>query len=199
MTAFRTLDNDDISVVISELLVATADACDPLLDGSVNEVLKALRERLGLDVVFVSEIVDGRRVFRFVDSNGRTPTLRPGDSNPVEESFCQRVVDGRLPGLIHDAMQLPPGTDVPPLPFRVGAHLSTPIVLSGGRTYGTLCCFSSASNDGLRDKDLATLKLCAQLVARKLETAAALGLEEPPADWSLEPMARYDSKVWALP
>lgn len=183
----RRFDTDDISVIISELLVATADSSDALLDDTVSEVLRMLRERLKLDVVFVAEFVDGRRVFRFVDQNGRAPELRPGDGNPVEESFCLRVVDGRLPGLIADAAALPATLDVPPVPFRVGGHLSTPIVLSTGRIYGTLCCFSTAPSPQLRERDLTTLRHCAQLVARKLELTDRTGAPVPPAEWSLEP------------
>lgn len=192
-------NTDDVSVVISELLIATADSSDALIDGSVNEVLRLLRERLKLDVVFVSEFVDGRRVFRFVDRSGHSPVIRPGASNPLEETFCQRVVDGRLPGLITDASALPPTADVPPLPFSIGAHLSTPIVLTDGRTYGTLCCFSMAPNPSLRDKDLQTLRHCAALVARKLEHAEAKGLREPTPNWSLDPIDAPPSAVWKLP
>lgn len=183
------LDDRDVSVIVSELLIATADSTDPLVDGSVGEVLATLRRKLGMDVVFVSEFVDGRRVFRFVDHRGPEAVIRPGDSNPVEESFCQRVVDGRLPGLIHDVAQLPPDADLPPTPLRLGGHLSTPIVLKTGETYGTLCCFSARPSPQLRAQDLETLKLCAKLVARKVELTRRDGFGEPPADWGLEPMA----------
>ncbi len=189
MTWLDRLDERNLSVVVSELLVATADSADPLVDGSVGEVLAMLRRKLGMDVVFVSEFVDGRRVFRFVDHSGPEAVIRPGDGNPVEESFCIRVVDGRLPGLIHDVAQLPAGTDVPPTPVQVGGHLSTPIVLKTGETYGTLCCFSAQPRPELRAHDLDTLKLCAKLVARKVELTRGGGFSEPPADWSLEPLA----------
>ena len=52
---------DELSVMISELLVATADGTDPSIDRSVTEVLRTLRERLNMDVVFVSEFIDGDR------------------------------------------------------------------------------------------------------------------------------------------
>jgi GAF domain-containing protein len=183
------LDDRDVSVIVSELLIATADSTDPLVDGSVGEVLATLRRKLGMDVVFVSEFVDGRRVFRFVDHSGPEAVIRPGDSNPVEESFCQRVVDGRLPGLIHDVAQLPPDADLPPTSLRLGGHLSTPIVLKTGEAYGTLCCFSARPSPQLRDQDLETLKLCAKLVARKVELTRRDGFGEPPPDWGLEPMS----------
>ena len=199
VTFRESLDGDDISVVISELLVATADSSDPLLDDSVSQVLKTLRERMRMDVVFVSEFIDGRRMFRFVDTGPGAPAIAAGQSNPVEESVCQRIVDGRLPGLIQDVAAVP-AEQLPPMPFRVGAHLSTPIVLQGGRTFGTLCCFSAAPDPTLRDDDLKTLRLCARLVAKKLELAAVRGIEEPPPHWQLEPMVEtYESKVWSSP
>lgn len=188
------LSDRDLSVIVSELLVATADGADPLVDGAVGEVLATLRRKLDMDVVFVSEFVDGRRVFRYVDHSGHEPVIRPGDSNPVEESFCLRVVDGRLPGLIHDVARLPAGTDVPATPIRLGGHLSTPVVLKTGETYGTLCCFSARPSPHLRAQDLETLKLCAKLVARKIEQSRRDGFGEPPPDWDLEPMGGSDAR-----
>ncbi len=198
MSLFDRFQNDDVKVTISELLVATADSTDPLLDGSVNEVLAAMRQQFGLDVVFVSEIVDGRRIYRFVNAAGDTLGTRAGDSNPVEETYCQRVVDGRMPEMAPDVAALPDDLDVPDLPMPVGSYLSTPIVLKSGRTFGTLCCFSDKPQPSMREHDLQTLRLAAQLVARKLDLAKAMGVEEPPADWSLEPIVLYESKVWNL-
>jgi GAF domain-containing protein len=199
MSLFKRLATTDASIAVSGLLVATADSSDALIDGSVNDVLRAMRDQFGMDVVFVSEFVEGHRVFRFADSTGRGPSLRPGASDPLEETFCQRVVDGRLPGFIEDATHLRVGRDVPPTPFAVGTHLSTPIVLKDGRTYGTLCCFSTTPNPLLRESDLLLLRQSAQLVARKIELAEAHGIEEPAPEWELEPAEKYESKIWKLP
>ncbi|HET7792262.1 MAG TPA: GAF domain-containing protein [Rhizobacter sp.] len=183
---------DELLVQVSELLVATADSADAEIDKAVPEVLHQLREKMKMDVVFVSEFVDGQRVFRFVDRSTGAPSLGAGDSAPLETSYCQRVVDGRLPGLVHDAASLPASMALPKTDFRVGAHLSTPIVLPDGNTYGTLCCFSTAPNTSLRQRDLDTLRLCAQLVARKVN--AAVQLKKAP-DWTLEPIK---DKTWQL-
>ncbi|MBL0728896.1 GAF domain-containing protein [Piscinibacter sp. HJYY11] len=172
---------DSLFVKVSELLVATADTADADIDRAVPEVLHSLREKLGMDVVFVSEFVDGERVMRFVDKAEVAPPVQVGDSGELESSYCLRVVDGRLPELVHDAARLP---DLPATPFRVGAHLSTPIVLPDGQTYGTLCCFSTAPNEHLRRKDVDTLRMCAQLVARKIDSADRRRVPE----WTLAPV-----------
>lgn len=183
------LREQDLDIAVSELLVATADETHPLIDDAVGEVLPVLRQKLGMDVVFVSEFVDGERVFRYVDRSQHETVIRPGQSNPIEESVCLRVVDGRLPELIPDMAELPKDSDVPPLPFRIGAHLSTPVVLAGGETYGTLCCFSTRPKPELQAHDLETLRLCAKLVARKIDmTTRRAGFGDPPSQWALEPL-----------
>jgi GAF domain-containing protein len=178
---------DALDVRISELLVATADGSDELIDQSVSEVLRLLREHLQMDVVFVSEFVDGRRVFKRVDAKPTSRVIEVGESAPLEESFCQYVVDGRLPRLVNNVPTHPSFPALPPTPFPVGAHLSTPIVLDDGRVYGTLCCFSFAPNESLTQRDLRKLELSAQLTAKKLNEHRAKVAEKNAANWQLEP------------
>lgn len=187
--------DDDLIVTISDLLVATAESSDPLLDDSVSELLRAMRQRMEMDVVFVSEFVDGQRMFRFVDAAPGAPAIEPGASNPAEESVCQRVVEGRVPELVRNLSAMP-ADRLPPLPFRIGAHLSTPIVMKDKRVYGTLCCFSAAPRPELVQADLDKLRMCAMLVARKVELNETRGMEEPPPDWKLQPLDEYVSPAW---
>ena len=179
---------DAFEVKVSELLVATPEGADALIDQSVPEVLRLLREHLKMDVVFVSEFVDGRRVFRRVETApAGQRVIEVGQSSPLEESFCQRVVDGRLPRLVRDLAQEPVLPELPPTDFPIGAHLSTPIVLNDGRIYGTLCCFSFAPNEALTQRDLKKLELSAQLAARRINERNARQADQAMARWSLEP------------
>jgi GAF domain-containing protein len=116
-----------------------------------------------------------------VDAAPDAPTLDVGDSGPLETSFCQRVVDGRLAELVQDASKVP---GLPETPFPVGAHLSTPIRLPDGSVYGTLCCFSTAPDPGLQQRDLTQLRHCAALVARRIDASRVRG--HAPA-WTLAP------------
>lgn len=161
---------DDIEVRISELLVATSDGADPDLPAAVLEVLRLIRTKLRMDVAFVSEITAGRRMFKCVDSAaGFTPQLAAGMSDPVEESWCQRVVEGRLPQVMHDAAPYIASGQAPDPGFPIGTHLSTPVRLSDGSVYGTLCCFSK----GVHPKaDIELLRHTASLLAGKLSQGA---------------------------
>ncbi|RZL45231.1 MAG: GAF domain-containing protein [Variovorax sp.] len=180
---------DALDVRISELLVATADGGDALINDCVPEVLRLLREHLRMDVVFVSEFVDGRRIFRRVEATPDRAVVAVNESAPLEATFCQHVVDGRMPSLVHDVAKLPNFDQLPKAPFKIGAHLSVPVVLNDGRVYGTLCCFSQAPNDDLTRRDQKKLEMSAQLAARRIDADRAREAEVASAKWSLEPKA----------
>ena len=179
---------DDLIVQVTELLVATADASDELVDQSVSQVLRLLRERMKMDVVFVSEFTDGQRVMRQVAA-GDPPVIKPGDSAPLEASWCQRVVDGRLPRFIADARALPASAALlKEVPFPIGTHISTPIVLQNGDIYGTLCCFSFHPHDKPDPEDLKKLEFTARLAAQKLDQRRVVRkAPESVPDWQLRP------------
>jgi len=164
----KEFDPRDLEVRIADLLVATADAVDADLDAPVQDVLKLLRSKMDMDVVFVSEFVDGRRVFRQVEQ-GAGQLITVGASDELEASWCQRVVDGRLPQFIDDGAKYQAQGKAPATPFPVGTHLSVPIVLSSGEVYGTLCCFSHNVNGRVNHQDLKTLGYTAQLAADRIE------------------------------
>jgi hypothetical protein len=161
---------DDLDVTISELLVATCDSADPELPAAVAEVLKLLRTRLGMDVAFVSQIASARRTFMAVDNAPDFPLLEAGMSNPVEESWCQRVVEGRLPERIEDAAPYIASGQAPDPGFPIGTHISTPVRLSCGAIYGTLCCFSRSICAGA---DIDRLRYTAKLLAARLAPVPA--------------------------
>ncbi|RJK93392.1 sensor domain-containing phosphodiesterase [Vallicoccus soli] len=137
----------------------------------VQVMLAAARSHLGMEIGFVGRFADGRRTFRFVDAVPGAPAgVRVGASDPLEETYCQRVVDGRLPRLVRDPREHPEVRDLPvTTAFPVGAHVSVPIRFSDGRVYGTFCCFSTAPAPQLRERDLAVVEMLAELVAPALE------------------------------
>ena len=145
---------------------APADVAMP----SLARILDAIRTHLGMDVAFISEIVGGRRYFRHVDPDTPACFVRPGGSDPAEDSYCLRVVDGRLPELITDACRNPEAlTLAATQALPVGAHLSVPIRLKDGRVYGTFCCFSHAPNESLNERDLAMMRVFAEMVGEQIQ------------------------------
>ena len=178
-------DPDELTVKVTELLVATADSTDEMIDDNVSQVLRLVRDRMHMDVVFVSEFTDGRRVFRQVANPPGQNLVAPGDSDPLEESWCQRVVDGRIPEMVPDTSKNPATAQLRAR-VPIGAHMSTPIVLKDGRVYGTLCGFNASPTDLWTPHDLKNLQYTARLVASKLDRQYSLQ-QQPSvaADWSM--------------
>lgn len=137
---------------------------------SLHDLLRAVRHHLNMDVAFISEFTEGQRIFRHVDSAHENAPIQEGDGDPLEESYCQRIVDGRLPQLITDASQLPVARALPvTAALPVGAHLSIPIQRSDGTVYGTLCCFSFRPDSTLNERDLSILRMCSELAGKQIE------------------------------
>lgn len=141
---------------------------------SIERGLHAIRAHLGMEVAFVSEFVDGRRVFRHVDASDAAGPVQVGLSDPADESYCQRVIDGRLPELMTDAcLNAEALTLAATRALPVGAHLSVPIRLADGRIYGTFCCFSRSADSSLTRRDLDMMRVFAQLAAEDIQDELA--------------------------
>jgi hypothetical protein len=91
-------------------------------------------------------------------------------SDPVEESWCHWVIEGRLPERIKDAAPYAGAGKAPDPGFPIGTHLSTPVRLSGGTVYGTLCCFSRGVQ---AEADIGRLRYTANLLAARLAPGSA--------------------------
>lgn len=142
---------------------------DRPLDELLQDALHAVRTHFKMEVSFISEFKSGRRFFRYVDAEANFSPISVGESHPLEESYCQRVVDGRLPELITngnenaEARMLPATASLP-----VGAHMSIPIRFQGGELFGTFCCFRREPDYSLNERDLDVMRLYADFVGRAL-------------------------------
>lgn len=152
-------------------ILARLESASLPIGAMLCEALHAVRSHMGMEVAFIAEFSEGARIFRHVDGQTENLVIRPGDGNPLEESYCQRVVDGRLPELIRDATQLAEALTLPvTTELPVGAHLSVPIRFSDGQLYGTFCCFSTYPDGSLNERDLNTLRLFAAFAGQLLES-----------------------------
>jgi GAF domain-containing protein len=171
MSDVLTDDLRGLEVTCREYSVATADGSTEEGFAALGMLLNRIRLALGMDVIFVSEFVAGRRVFRHVDaSEADQGLIAVGSSNPLEESFCQLVVDGRLPQVIHDARTHSAAKGLPGTQeIGIGAHLSVPVVLPDGHVFGTVCCFSHSADPLLTLGDADALRSVAGLIARTVK------------------------------
>lgn len=166
----KPLSQDDLDGLLSlarDYAIATPDGYSHTKHAAISKLLRRVREAFRMDVVFVSEFTGGMRVFKHVESSAQAAGIvTEGASDPLEQSYCQRVVDGRLPRAIPDAAKVPEAAALPAThQLSIGAYLSAPIRLHGGAVFGTLCCFSRTPVPSLSDSDARALEAIADLIA----------------------------------
>lgn len=155
-------------MILAPSIVANALEFD--LTSGMNQILRAVRTHLGMEVGFVSEFTEGRRVFRHVENADGKRCIEVGASDPLEESYCHWIVEGKLPQLIRDPSDHPfTERFAVTKSLPVGAHLSVPIRLRKGEVFGTFCCFSSCPDPSLTDRDLAMMEAFAQLAGEQIQ------------------------------
>lgn len=123
-----------------------------------------------------SQFVGDLRIFRHVDEKTQIQTLKAESGDPLKESYCVRMVDGRLPSII-------PATDKNPMTrqlpvterLNIGAYIGVPITLKDGTVYGTFCCYNARPNYALGERDLELMRMLAEMMASYIEKDLAEG------------------------
>ncbi|RFC65341.1 EAL domain-containing protein [Fulvimarina endophytica] len=136
---------------------------------SIDKALNNVRAYLGMDVAYLSEFVGDEIVFRHVDAPGLDHLIRPGDSQALDSVYCKHILEGRLPALIPDTANEPVAVGMPiTAAVPIGSHMSLPIRLPDGEIYGMFCCLSARPNPSLNQRDLALMRMFADLAAERI-------------------------------
>lgn len=156
---------------MNQLETAISGVADGLDAGqdTITKGLEAIRTHLGMEVAYVSEFVGDKSVFRAVDAPGLDAAIKVGDTKPLDDIFCRHILAGRLPELMPDVAQEPLAMSLPIMrEVPIGAHISVPIQLAGGETYGMFCCLSFQPNPTLNDRDLRMMRVFADMAAHQI-------------------------------
>lgn len=137
---------------------------------SIANLLDVVRNELAMDIVFISRPMLDYVVITNMSSDPTGPNFKEL-SIPLRESFCQRILDGRLPAVMPDVAALSSTHDIPNNSMRPGAYLSVPIELQNGKLYGLLCCLRNEAWPELGTIHYRRLEISARQIARLLEEA----------------------------
>jgi GAF domain-containing protein len=133
-------------------------------------LLSLVRENLQMDVAFVSEFAGDQLVFRALEGDAGSFGWRVGEGFPLDESYCKRVLDGRLSNVVPDARSEDSTKDLwVTSEANIGSYAAVPVVLSDGRPYGTLCCVSHKADPRLRERDLGLMEGVARELSRQIQ------------------------------
>ncbi len=140
---------------------------------SVERAVEAVRQFLGMDVAYVSRIDGTYQHFQAIDGDGKSFGISEGESMPFDQTYCKRVLSGRLPNLIPDVQAEPRAASLEVTEAAgVGSYVSMPLRFSDGTLHGTLCAASHEANPSLGYRELQFLHVFARMVADLLEREA---------------------------
>jgi hypothetical protein len=69
----------------------------------LDRVVELTNRHLGLDVVYIAELTDGRQIYRAVAGDAASFNIGANKCASARGSYCRRLVDGEIPNVIRDA------------------------------------------------------------------------------------------------
>ncbi|WP_336329196.1 PAS domain S-box protein [Haloarcula sp. CGMCC 1.2071] len=133
---------------------------------TVERVLEIGCQRLGVSLGFLNRIADGTHEVAVMV--GDHPRFEPGATTPVEETYCDRVIETGEMYEVADATDVaggPPIAQKPGISCYIGSELSV-----NRTTYGTLCFADSDPRpEPFSDSEQAFLELLTEWMNRELE------------------------------
>lgn len=136
----------------------------------IQRVVELAHRHLGMDVTYVSQFAGDRQFFPGVAGDPASFGVDPGPGLPLGITYCDQMVQGRIPGLIPDTRR---EASVSGLPVTVragiGAYVGVPLRMSDGTVFGSFCCASHATRPDLTARDLQFLAVLAELLTSELD------------------------------
>jgi EAL domain-containing protein (putative c-di-GMP-specific phosphodiesterase class I) len=135
----------------------------------VADLLRTAKDALQISVAFLSRMDGTTQYLEVVESS--VPFLfKEGATQKQQTTFCQAILDGKLPAVIPDVKKYPAAMALPAarLP-RIRSYVSVPVLLSDGTMYGTFCAAGLTSDKGLTKRDKALMEVLAHAAAVIIE------------------------------
>ena len=133
----------------------------------VAELLRTAKDALGLSLTFLSRLDGQTQHLEVVESS--IPFFRDGQTQPQATTFCQAILDGKLPSVIPNVAKLPEARRLPAARFpRIRSFVSVPVVRATG-PYGTFCAAGFTSDNDLAERDRALMEVLAHAAAAIIE------------------------------
>ena len=128
--------------------------------------MRLTRDLLDTDVAILTEIRSGCETARRIA--GDWPGISEGQSLPLDETFCKRMLEGRIDSYVPDAQADERVSDLAMTrELGIGAYLGVPIRLEDMRLY-VLCCLHHERRPSLGEKEVRLLSGLAESVRAEL-------------------------------
>ncbi len=136
----------------------------------IRHSLDLARELLGVEFSYITEFRGDEQLIQGVSGDRISFGMSPGDGYPLDGSYCQRMITGRIPNVIPDAAANPEVRDLAVTRMSaIGAYVSVPVYLYEEKLYGTLCAISHEAHPDLGPRHARIMELLSQIITGALE------------------------------
>lgn len=150
----------------------------------ITAALEFAHAETEMDVAVLGEVCDEREVVRLAAGDLRSFGLASGASMPIEDTYCQRLLTGRLSNYVPDAQADEQLRDLEiTRAARVGAYLGVPLTALDARLY-VLCCLAHEQRPQLGQRDVLFLRGLGETILARLQerrTPQGAGRDPTPA------------------
>ena len=145
---------------------------DEPAEAPLKLALALAREQLNMDLALLTEVLGGRQVVRHITGERAWLGIEEGDSFPLDETYCERLLDGRIGSIVSDAQHDPRVADLEATrAVGIGAYIGVPLRVDDVRLY-VLCCVARETRPGLAEADVRFLKGLGETVMAELQAPA---------------------------
>ena len=157
----------------------------------IADLLTTAKDSLHLSVAFLSRLDGTTQHLEVVESS--VPFLfKEGATQKQETSFCQAILDGKLPAVIPDVKKFPEAMKLPASRIpRIRSYVSVPVVLSDGSLYGTFCACGLTSDKELTKRDQSLMQVLAGAASVIIEPSVTERARQLEIESRLKPLM-YD-------
>src|SRR6478752_4479713 len=137
------------------------------VERQIADLLTTAKDSLDLSVAFLSRLDGVNQHLEVVESSGPASLFfKEGVTQRQETTFCQAILDGKLPAVIPEVKKFPEAMKLPSARIpRIRSYVSVPIVLSDGQLYGTFCAAGLTSDKELSKRDKSLMDVLAHAAA----------------------------------
>lgn len=132
-----------------------------------------------MDVAYLTEFGTGTQTVRQISTEYDGGGIQEGLEVDLSASYCQRVVDGRLPSVVPDTAREPETRALPvTADAEIGAYVGVPVRFPDGELYGTLCCVSGSHQPDLAARDITFMQVLSRMIGDVVDRDRRQALRE---------------------
>ena len=136
----------------------------------IERALESVRVILGMDVAYIAHVRRNWFDYQVVTGDGAAFGVTAQTGGLFEGTYCNLMLEGKLPSVITDAANDGAVVELRPRPAAgIGAYIGVPLILRDGRVYGTFCLLSHSPRPELGSCESRLMETLAQFMVDQLD------------------------------